>query len=146
MSSCRYLKQQLNLGEYSLKAAIEWAKKDSARVADSLKKVREDKKVIEKTITDSLLTLGDNDLPQENNGIRYYIIAGSFTSHDNAMKRAEEYSAQGYSTSIIHATRQDGTRVEHVSVKTFSDKNKAKLFLFDFKAKHDPGAWMYIQK
>jgi hypothetical protein len=162
--SCRYIKQRLSLGEYSLKAAIEWAKRDSARVADSLKSIRADKtitekpvpesvrkeltkkKVFEKTLTDSLMSIGDNDQPQGNAGTTYYIIAGSFTSQENAKKRAAEYSAKGYSTSIIHATKQDGTKVEHVSVKTFSDQNKAKLFLYDFKAKHDPGAWIYSRR
>jgi hypothetical protein len=164
MPSCKYLKKQLKMGEYSLKSVKEWAKQDSIWVADSLKRISVDKKVIEKplpesvkrelskkktfekTLTDSLMNIKDNNVPEENNDPGYYIITGSFTNHDNAVKSAAEYSAKGYTTSIINATRGDGTRVEHVSVKSFTDGAEARLFLNEFKAKYDPGAWIYSRK
>jgi hypothetical protein len=164
LPSCRYLKQKLQLGEYSLKAAIEWAKADSARVADSLKrislekpvikkalpdsvkKVIKAKKVFERTLTDSLLSIDDKNPQQGKTSPRFYIITGSFSNHDNALKEAEKYSSQGFKTTIVSATNSDGVRLELVSVKTFTDHDEATLFLKGFKEKYDRGAWVYAGK
>ncbi|MBK7709635.1 MAG: hypothetical protein IPJ37_00670 [Bacteroidales bacterium] len=54
MPSCKYLKQKFGLGEYSLKAAIEWAKADSTRVADSLQRIKADKDDIKTNLPDSV--------------------------------------------------------------------------------------------
>jgi hypothetical protein len=54
LPSCRFIKQKLGLGEYSLKSARDWAEQDSTRIADSLKRVIPDKKVIKSTLTDSM--------------------------------------------------------------------------------------------
>jgi len=143
LPSCRYLKQRLKIGEYSLKSAIEWAKKDSTRVADSLKRVMADKKAFERTLTDSIMSIEDENLPQGDIGHRYYIIAGSFSSHDNALKVAGNYTSQGFKTAIITTSGNNGARLELVSVKTFNDLNEAQSFLKGFKGIYDPAAWIY---
>ena len=161
LPSCRYLKQKLNLGEYSLKSAIEWAKRDSARMADSLKRVMEDRKVLEgnlpdsmkkelsdkqtfeRTITDSLMSVAGRSLPAVDAGPGYYIITGSFANHDNALLAAAKYSGQGFKPSIIIKSGTTEGRIELVSVKTFSDYKKAQAFLNGFKGMYDPGAWIY---
>ncbi len=162
--SCTYLRQRFSLGEYSLKAAIEWAKKDSARVADSLKRIapaantdkrqipeavkREisEKKAFEKTLTDSLLSIEAKDPLPETPRSGYYIIAGSFSNHENAMDKIRLYSAQGYKPTIIGSTGRDGTRLELVSISSFSDRNEAYAFLKEFQSVHDAGAWVYVSK
>jgi hypothetical protein len=162
--SCKYIRQRLSIGEYSLEAAIEWAKKDSARVADSLKRVIADKNAIitilpdsmkkvlaekkdfERTLTDSLTSIGDNDRSPENPGSGYHIIAGSFSSHDNALAKLKICVSQGYKATIINYSGRDGTKLELVSVRTFKDHNEATVFLRQFQSEHDPGAWIYSQR
>ena len=162
--SCRYIKQRLGLGEYSLKAAIKWAKQDSTRVADSLKRVMADKKVsnrtlpdsmkrvisekkaFERTLTDSLMSIDDNNLTAGDPGPGYYIICGSFTNHDNAKLAAGKYNNEGFKTAIIIASASNGSRVELVSVKIFRDRGEAGVFLKEFQSKHDPDAWLYSGK
>ena len=164
MPSCRYLKQKLKLGEYSLKAAIEWAKADSARVADSLKRITPDRKVIErklpdsvkkaisrkkafeKTLTDSLMSIDDSYPPQGDNSPGFYIITGSFANHANALKESGKYSAQGFNTTILPVTGNDGSRLDLVSVKTFTDYGEAQKFLKGFKGIYDQGAWIYSKR
>jgi hypothetical protein len=164
MSSCRYLKQRLNLGEYSLKSAIEWAKRDSTRIADSLKKVMAekkvtkrilpdsvkkviaDKKVFERTLTDSLMSLEDNDPAAGNPGKGFYIICGSFGNHANAVKEAGKYSNEGFTTTIIKVSGANGSPLELVSIKAFSNYNEALEFLKGFKGSFDPAAWIYSVK
>jgi hypothetical protein len=146
LPSCRYIRQRLDLGEYSLKYTIEWAKKDSARVADSLKMIIEEKKVVERTLTDSLMKLSDNILAGGDTGPGYYIICGSFTSHDNAKQAADRYKNEGFKTAIISTYGSNGSRLELVSVKTFTDYHEAQTFLRGFKGIYDPAAWIYTVK
>jgi hypothetical protein len=161
MPSCRYIKQRLSLGEYSLKAAVKWAKQDSIRVADSLKKlmpennvlkqamtdsmerVMSNKRVFEKTLTDSLLSVEEKKPPERNKVLKFYIITGSFTNQVNAEKGARKYSVLGYETTIINATNRDGTKMKLVSVKIFNDYNQAKSFLKSFQKQANPDAWIF---
>ncbi len=164
LPSCRYLKQKFNLGEYSLKSAIEWAKKDSARVADSLKaihkgkkvndrmlpdsmkKVLAEKKVFERTLTDSLISIATPVSAPGDPGGYYFIIAGSFSNHDNALQASMRYSGPLYKITIIKTTGKDGSVKELVSVKTFSDKGEAAAFLKQFQEETKPDAWIYSGK
>ena len=146
LSSCRDIRQRLPFGRHSLNEAFEWAKKDSARLADSLKGVMSDKKVVKRTLTDSLMGIEGQKLPAGNPGPNYFIIAGSYTDHENAKQVAERYSAKGYKTTIISSTSPDGSKLELVSVKTFSDHKKASIFLKEFKGKYDAYAWIYTRK
>jgi hypothetical protein len=164
LPSCRYIRQKLNLGEYSLKSAIEWAKADSARIADSLKSVRVEKtdikralpdsmkkvisakEVFERTLTDTLMSIDDKNPTQGNSVPRFYIITGSFSNHDNAVLAANKYSNQGYITALIKVSGNNGARLELVSVKTFMDHSEASAFLREFKAKYYPDAWIYTGK
>jgi len=136
----------LPFGGHSLNEAFEWAKKDSARVADSLKRVLTDKKIFKETLTDSLMSIDAKNLKGKDPSPGYYIICGTFTNSDNAKLTARNYSQKGYKTTIISATKRDGTRVKHVSVKTFSDRDTANLFLREFREKYDKGAWIYSRK
>lgn len=164
LPSCRYLKQKLNLGEYSVKASTERVKADSTRVADSLKIIIPDRKVIEKklpdsvkkaisqkkafekTLTDSLMSIDDSNKPQGDNAPRFYIITGSFANHANALKESGKYSVQGFKTMILAASGDDGSRLELVSVKSFTDYSEAQAFLKGFKGIYEQGAWIYSKR
>jgi hypothetical protein len=164
LPSCDYISQKLHFGKYSLKAAIEWAKADSARVADSLKRIMPDKKVIERTLpdsmkkalsqkrlfekilTDSLMSIDDNNPHEGDTAPRFYIITGSFANHANALNESGKYSGLGFKTTILTAYGNDGSRLELVSVKSFSDYNKAREFLKGFNGIYDLEAWIYSGK
>ena len=146
LPSCRYLRQQLKIGEYSLESVKEWAKQDSIWVADSLKRVMADKKVLEKTPADPNIGTDEKNLQGGDPYTGYYIICGSFTNTDNAKLSARNYSNEGYKTTIISATKSDGTNVKLVSVKTFKDKSEADVFLKEFQTKSDPRAWIYSRE
>jgi hypothetical protein len=161
LPSCRYIKQRLSLGEYSLKAAIKWAKEDSIRVADSLKramlehkvpeqtladsmeKVISNKKVFEKALTDSLMSIKVQKISKKNKDQKFYIITGSFSNQVNAEKGARKYSVLGYETTILNATNRDGAKMKLVSVRIFNDYNQAKIFLKSFQKQTNPDAWIF---
>ena len=134
------------LGEYSIKAAIEWAKADSARVADSLKMVIAGKNKFEEILTDSLISLDDTDPTPADTSHQYFIISGSFSNHDNAVKEAAKYSSQGFNATIVTLTGSNGAPLELVSVKAFSSVSEAREFLKGFKGIYDPEAWLYSKR
>ena len=111
-----------------------------------MKRVISAKKVFERTLTDSLRSIDDNDLPAGDPGPGYYIICGSFTNHDNARLAARKYNSEEFKTAIIITSASNGSRLELVSVKTFNDYNEAVEFLKVFKGIYDPAAWIYTGK
>jgi len=144
-----------------MKAAIRWAKQDSIRIADSLKRAKQennvpepalkdsmesvvsDNKIFEKTLTDSPISGEEKKIPVRNRDQKFYIIVGSFTNKINAEKGARKYSVLGYEPSIINATNRDGTKMKLVSVKIFNDYNEAKNFLKSFQKQRNPDAWIF---
>ena len=105
-----------------------------------------DKKVFERTLTDSLMSIEDLKLPEGDTGPRYYIIIGSFANHENAEQTARIYSRQGYTTTIIMTTNRYGNKAELVSVEAFNDHEEAVLYLREFQSKFDYKAWIYTEK
>jgi hypothetical protein len=143
LPSCTYLKQRLNLGEYSLKSAIKWAEQDSARVADSLNRMMAEKNTFNKTLTDSIMSLGEKSLPGNDIGSSYQIIIGSFANTENAKNVADQYSRKGYKTSMINGLNRYGDKIVMVSVKSFDNADEARSYLKEFKKKIDSKAWLY---
>lgn len=146
LPSCDYLQQRFGLGKYSLKAAREWARQDSTRVADSIKKVMAVKKSFNATITDSLMSVEKTAPREKSAGAGYYIVAGSFANHENAGQAAAKYAAMGYKTALLSSTNPGGISIELVTVSSFSDKNEAAVFLKEFQSKVDPEAWIFSKK
>jgi hypothetical protein len=144
--SCRYLKQRLNLGKDSLKSAMEWARQDSIRVADSLKKVIAEKRAFENALTDSLLTIGEKSIPEGDLRTGYHVIIGTFINPENAKTAAEQYRSQGYETTILNTTNRQGNRAQLVSVRVFYSSDEASVFLKEFQKRVDPKAWLYAVK
>jgi hypothetical protein len=146
LSSCRYLKMRLGLGEYSLKAAIEWAKADSARVADSLIRIHESNRNINHVINDTISKITDPVSAKKPEGKKYFIVAGSFSDARHAGEVAEKYIAKGFTTSVIHSHRKDGSKLELVTVKSFKDHDEASGFLIKFKSEYDKAAWIFTSE
>jgi hypothetical protein len=138
--SCRYVKE-----EKALKEALLWARQDSIRIADSLKRIEIETKVVEALPQDSLGKSDKEKLPGSvgDSRITYYIIAGSFTNPENARLTAEGYRSLGYKTSIINTTNRNGIKAEYVSVNTFNNYYEAVRYLKEFQSKFDSKAWIY---
>ena len=130
------------------KEALLWARQDSIRVADSLKRIKIDSKVPEDKQKDTLAkpVKGDNPSQTADTGDTYYIIAGSFTNTENANLAAGNYRNLGYKTNIFSTTNRNGIKTEYVSVKAFSNIKEAEEYLKKFKEKSDPAAWLYTKK
>jgi hypothetical protein len=143
LPSCTYLKQRLNLGEYSLKTSIKWAEQDSARVADSLNRMIAEKNAFKKTLTDSIMSLEEKSHSGSDIRSTYEIIIGSFANTENAKNVADQYSRKGYKTSIIHGLNRSGDKIVMVSVKSFDNAEEARSYLKEFQKKMDSKAWLY---
>jgi hypothetical protein len=143
----------------SLKRAILWAKQDSARVADSLKRVAvlndtlktehndsSSKKAVEKNLNDSKVKIKVESPSGKVITGKYHIIAGSFSNEENAKIRARRYFSQGYLTDIIEIDGRNGSKVNLVSVKSFDSITEANEFLKKFKQEIDSTAWLYPNK
>ena len=129
----------------TLKEALLWAQQDSIRVADSLKRIDIETKVVEEIRQDSLVKSDKEKHPVFAGNISdtYFIIVGSFTNPESAKLKAGNYRSLGYKTSIISSTNRNGIKVELVSVKTFNNINEAVRYLREFQRKFDHKAWIY---
>jgi len=137
---------RLGLGEYSLKSAIEWAKADSARVADSLIRIHESNRIISNVINDTIRSIADPEHVKGPEGKKYFIIAGSFSDARHAGEVAEKYKVKGFTTSVIHSHRKDGSELELVTVRSFKDHAEASGFLKKFKSDYDNAAWIFTSE
>ena len=125
-----------------------WAHQDSIRVADSLKRINIEYNVLKDKQQDSLARFDkeENHVLAGDSRDTYYIIAGSFTNHENARLAAGKYRNLGYKSRIIKMTSRNGINDELVSVKTFKNFNEASRYLREFQSKFDPEAWIYSNK
>jgi hypothetical protein len=143
LSSCGHFRIGGFFGKQSLKKALLWAKEDSTRIADSLKRIQVESKVVSEIRQDSSTKPLKETISLKNPGKEYYIIVGSFSSSENAKVRARQYFSKGYKTEIIIGKGNKGANVELVSVRSFENISEAKLFLKDFQRDIDPTAWLY---
>jgi hypothetical protein len=143
LPSCRFLEQQGFFRRKSLRDALLWAKQDSARVADSLKRIAVVKNSGEEIILDSLQKNMNEKPSVKRVNSNYHIIVGSFTNAENSRLRARDYFSKGYITDIILTTGRNGNKIELVSVRSFENNDDAKKFLTDFQRDVDSTAWIY---
>ena len=143
LSSCGHFRIGGFFGKRSLKNAILWAKQDSTRIADSLKRIQVKSKADSQMERVPVAKPLKENIPLNKSGKGYYIIVGSFASDENAKLRARQYFTKGYKTEIIVATGSSGATVELVSIRSFENISEAKLFLKEFQHDIDPTAWLY---
>jgi hypothetical protein len=142
LPSCKFLRERGFFGNKARKEAILWARQDSIRISDSLKKIGIVSNNGEAMDYDSLR-------PQSNGKIKvpargtWHIISGSYSRSGNAELAAVQYRNKGYNTSIIKTTSRNGEKVNLVSVKNFNNVDEADRFLKEFQEKIDPKAWKY---
>lgn len=143
LPSCGHFRLGGFFGKRSLKNALLWAKQDSTRIADSLKRIQINSKAAPEMDPDPAAKPLKVNVPLKNSGKVYYIIVGSFTSNENAKLRARQYFTKGYKTEIINATVSNGAKVELVSIRSFENISEAKKFLKEFQDDIDQSAWLY---
>lgn len=145
LTSCRFLEQQGFFRKKSLKEALLWAKQDSARVADSLKKSGFVIKTGVETLPDSGQQIPIKIFPEKNQLKKYHIIVGSFSSIENAKLRSGEYLSNGYKADLLTTISSSGSKIVLVSVKSFDSSSDANKYLKEFQLIHDSTAWIYLK-
>ncbi len=143
LPSCRYLREKGLFLEKNRKEVLLWAQKDSMRVADSLKEAAAFKDVAQEAKPDSFVQDMNENTPEAENKKMYYLIIGSFANSENAKSVADEYSRQGYKTSIIKAVNSGGQTIELVSIKTFDNFEEAVSYGNAYQSKNKSNVWVY---
>ena len=143
LPSCRYFEQWGFFSNRSLNKALLWARQDSTRVADSLKRIVIVKNSEQEIKQDSFGNIKPEIRSPETTRNIYHIIVGSFTNVENARLCEREYFRRGYKTDIIEMTIRTGKKVELVSVSTFKNISDAERYLKEFHHKIDSAAWIY---
>ena len=113
--------------------AMQQARLDSIRVADSLKRVQE-----AQALQDSIRLAEEARLAS-----KYHIIVGSFYTPQYARNWAEEYKRRGYNAQIL---KKRGSMFELVSAESFSDYRAALRRLREFHVSIMLDAWIYIDE
>ena len=112
---------------------------DSTRIADSLKRVAEQQKAREK---EAALEAAAAKAAQ-----KFFLIAGSFQSRENAEKRQKELQAQGYESEIIDRKTGPNTDFYKVSYKGFADRHEAFEALKNAKEQpNNEKVWLLIKR
>jgi SPOR domain len=132
----------------TLKAAMLWARQDSIRVADSLKRIKTESNIPADKQKDTMdkPVKEENPLQTAETDGTYFIIAGSFSNIENARLAVKKFMGRGYKAGIISIPGKNGVMAELVYVKTFTTANEASMFLEEFKSKIDSEAWIYSHK
>ena len=112
---------------------------DSARLADSLKRVAEQQKALEEAAR--------AEAEAAKAAQKYFLIAGSFQSMENAQKFQKELEAQGYDSEVIVRKTGPNTDFYKVSYKGFADRDEAFEALRN--AKNEPNnetVWLLVKR
>jgi hypothetical protein len=146
ISSCRNVREHGLFGRKSLDEAIEWAKQDSMRVADSLPEADGVKNQPTEAIQEPVMQPAEEGSLYEEIGKRYYIIIGSFSNNENALQVADHYRNMGYETSIIDRRNSSGNILFMVSIKTLNNIEEAERYKIIIQREVSSSAWLYESK
>ena len=148
LPSCKFLKDRGIIGKKSKEKeiALLYARQDSIRVADSIRKVQE----LEATEAVTAAASEKEASPSDNkstvpvsSGRRFSIIVGSFSNHENAVACSQEYRLKGYSPEII---RSDFTGNELVVIESSDSFIKLVNRTKELRDGSEPEAWLYEEK
>ncbi len=110
---------------------------DSARIADSLARVAAQQKALEEAAAAEAAKAAQ----------KYFLIAGSFQSMQNAEKFQKELQAQGYDSEVIVRKTGPNTDFYKVSYKGFADRDEAFKALRNAKVKpNNETVWLLIKR
>jgi cell division protein FtsN len=140
--SCKNIRERGLFGKKARTLEMLKAEQDSARVADSLKRVQNRLRAIEEARLDSI-TIAEAEKAAFEALDKYNIVVGSFITPEYAQAWAEEYRKQGYDAKIIKMT---DSRFELVVAESYDRFSKALKRLNQFQDTVDIDTWLYIQK
>jgi hypothetical protein len=138
--SCNFFKNKGLFGRKARILATMRAQQDSIRVADSIRKVKENFLALENAKLDSIRAEEEARNAASNRN-KYNIIVGSFITPEYAKDWAESYRQQGYDPKII---KMEGSNFELVSAESHESLRKAISRLRQFQDTVNIDAWMYI--
>jgi hypothetical protein len=142
MQSCKFFKGRGIFGKKADISEVLQIRRDSIRVADSIRNVQNRLMVIENAKLDSAMNAEKEQLSRRSK-YKYNIIVGSFITPEYAKGLAEVYRKQGYDAQII---KMEGSRFELVSAEAHQNFSKAVTRLNQFQDTTEIDAWMFIQK
>ena len=119
-------------------AAIQQARLDSIRVADSLKRAQDVLLARERSRQDSI-----RYAEEARSASKYHIIVGSFYTPEYARNWIEVFKEQGYNARIL---QMKGSRFELVSVESFADFRTTFNKLLNYQENVMPDAWIYVDE
>ena len=119
--------------------AIQQARLDSIRVADSLKRAQDLLFAREQAARQDSIRLAEEARVVS----KYHIIVGSFYTPEYARNWAEEFRKRGNNVQIL---QMRGSRFELVSAESFSDFRSAYNRLIEYLEYTIPDAWIYVNE
>jgi cell division septation protein DedD len=138
--SCKFLREKKIIGRKKTEQAELLEKQRQARVADSLRKVREMKEARESARLDSIRAAEEQKLAMAS---RYNIVVGAFITPEYARQWAEEYRSRGYNPEII---QMEGGRFDLVVVEAYDNAGEAVKRVNQFQDTVQIDAWIYRKK
>jgi hypothetical protein len=137
--SCKFFRGKGLFGKGADTMAVWQAKRDSARVADSIRNVQNRLLAAENARLDSMKR-ADQERIEFETKYKFNIIVGSFITPKYARDFSAEMSKKGYNTRLI---KLEGTNFEMVSAEAHESFRKAieRLKLFQDTVATD--AWIY---
>jgi hypothetical protein len=138
--SCKFLREKKIIGRKKTEQAELLEKQRQARVADSLRKVREMKEARESARLDSIRAAEEQKLAMAS---RYNIVVGAFITPEYARQWAEEYRSRGYNPEII---QMEGGRFDLVVAEAYDNAGEAVKRVNQFQDTVQIDAWIYRKK
>lgn len=135
--SCKYLRQNV-FGKKAREQAEQKAIKDSIRIADSIRKVRENEAAIENARLDSIRLAEEKRKADET---KYNIIVGGFVTPEYARILSEQYTRSGYNVRLI---KPEESKFELVSLEGHKSLRTARARLELFRDTVELDSWIYI--
>jgi hypothetical protein len=140
LPSCKFLRERGLFGRKADTMAIWQAKRDSSRVADSIRNVQNRLLAIENARLDSLRRADKEKMEFETKN-KYNIIVGSFITPQYARDYLAVMSKRGYKARLL---KLEGTQFEMVSAEAHESFRLAMNRLKQFQDTIATDAWLYI--
>jgi hypothetical protein len=138
--SCKCMREKGWIGKRSDTMAVWLAKRDSARVADSIRNVQNRLLALENARLDSIRK-ADQDRLEFETRYKYNIIVGSFITPQYARDFSSEMTKRGYKARIL---KLEGTKFEMVSAEAHESFRQAIDRLKQFQDTVATDAWLYV--
>ncbi|MCU0362637.1 MAG: hypothetical protein MUD02_10415 [Bacteroidales bacterium] len=148
LPSCNFLRERGIIGKKK-KAddiALMLARQDSIRVADSIRNAEKAAETAAQAAEPVVPEEKPARVQERVTGVpegRFNIVVGSFSNHDYALAKADEFRQKGFNAEIIRSSVSNNELVVAESMNSFS---RAVSRLESFRSEVDPEAWLYQRR